>query len=287
MQTLKQAMIIQAPITTIWAAIIHHRHFATWSRVWHEQSHFSGTWQLGAQLQFSDGTAGVVATVTTYDFPQTIGLQYTGVIEDGEVVTTGPNAELWCAMTEAYTFQQLNPVTTRFEVTMNCRDDLYLAFEQMWAQGLIALKHFCEQPASLPELTIGTTFNYSCKQAWYHWLNLESITVWNHASADWYCPKAVHDFRVGGTFSYTMAAKDDSFQFDFSGIFTEIVPERYLALLLDDGRRVHIHFIQDGEQLHLFQQFEAEQENPLALQQQGWQAILDNFTNFCLAQPLS
>jgi uncharacterized protein YndB with AHSA1/START domain len=65
---------------------------------------------------------------------------------------------------------------------------------------------------------------------------------WNFASDDWHSPEASNDFQVGGKFVYTMAAKDGSFSFDFSGKFTEITLQKTISYLLDDGRKVDITF---------------------------------------------
>lgn len=81
----------------------------------------------------------------------------------------------------------------------------------------------------------------------------------------------------GGRFAYTMSAEDESFSFDYSGLFTNIVPHKSIALLLDDGRKVEISFEVNGSATQVTERFEPEQENPVEMQRMGWQAILDNF----------
>jgi hypothetical protein len=44
---------------------------------------------------------------------------------------------------------------------------------------------------------------------------------------------------------------------------------------------VQIVFLTDGNQTKVTEIFDPEMENPLELQQAGWQMILDNFKKFC------
>mgnify|MGYP000394733266 FL=1 len=78
-----------------------------------------------------------------------------------------------------------------------------------------------------------------------------------------------------------MEAKDGSFGFDLIATFTAIIPQELIASSLEDGRKVEVKFASNGQQTILVQRFEPETENPLELQQQGWQAILDQFKRYC------
>jgi hypothetical protein len=78
-----------------------------------------------------------------------------------------------------------------------------------------------------------------------------------------------------------MEAKDGSFGFDLIATFTAIVPQEWIASSLEDGRKVEVKFASNGQQTILVQRFEPETQNPIELQQQGWQAILDQFKRYC------
>jgi uncharacterized protein YndB with AHSA1/START domain len=117
------------------------------------------------------------------------------------------------------------------------------------------------------------------------WVNPSHIVNWYFASADWCCPRAELDCRVGGAFSIRMEAKDQSFGFDFSGTFTAVEKEKQLHYILEDGRRVSLYLNSTNEGTHILWEFEPETENPEALQQQGWQAILTHFKAY-LEQPV-
>ena len=77
-----------------------------------------------------------------------------------------------------------------------------------------------------------------------------------------------------------MAARDGSMEFDFSWTYSEIIPKKLICYTLDDERKVEVEFQSDDHCVNLIVEFEPESENSTELQQQGWQAILDNFANY-------
>lgn len=98
-------------------------------------------------------------------------------------------------------------------------------------------------------------------------------------------PHATNDLQPGGKFSSRMEAKDGSMGFDFGGVNEEIRPNEYLRYRLDDGREVEVHFKQNGEHATVTETFEPETQNLPALQQMGWQTILENFRQYVERQP--
>jgi hypothetical protein len=49
---------------------------------------------------------------------------------------------------------------------------------------------------------------------------------------------------------------------------------------MDDGRKVKIDFSGSGNETKVIESFEAETENPVEMQEAGWQAILNNFKKY-------
>ena len=129
-------------------------------------------------------------------------------------------------------------------------------------------------------ITVKTSINASIQKVWQCFTAPQHITQWNHASPDWHCPKAENDLRIGGKFSYTMAAKDGSFSFDFWGIYDDILENELIMYTMGDGRKATITFASNGDVTEVVTNFEPEQENSLELQQGGWQAILNSFKNY-------
>jgi uncharacterized protein YndB with AHSA1/START domain len=126
-------------------------------------------------------------------------------------------------------------------------------------------------------ITISTIIAAPISRVWSAFTTPSNIEKWNHAGDDWHCPKASNELIVGGKFCYTMAAKDGSMEFDFIGIFTDIDSEKYLAITLEDDRKMEVHFSEVNGQTTVIEKFEAETENPREMQEIGWQMILNNF----------
>ncbi len=130
------------------------------------------------------------------------------------------------------------------------------------------------------KITVTATVNAPIAKVWEHWNNPESITQWAFASDDWHAPHAENDLRTGGNFKTVMAAKDGSFSFDFGGTYTNVQENKLIAYSIPDGRTVTINFEDLDGTTKVTQTFDAETTHPVEMQQNGWQAILDNFKKF-------
>jgi uncharacterized protein YndB with AHSA1/START domain len=132
----------------------------------------------------------------------------------------------------------------------------------------------------IPKITISTIVNTSLEKAWKIWTCPEDIKIWNTASPDWHTTKSEVDLKVNGKFCSRMEAKDGSFGFDFGGTYMNLELHKKITVLLDDGRSWEVFFEQTENGILVTEIFEAESENTLELQKNGWQAILDNFKNY-------
>lgn len=77
-----------------------------------------------------------------------------------------------------------------------------------------------------------------------------------------------------------MEAKDGSFGFDLKGIYDQIIPHKVIRYHLEDGRNVEVLFSENEGTTTIIEKFDPENLNPHEMQQQGWQAILDNFKKY-------
>jgi uncharacterized protein YndB with AHSA1/START domain len=134
-------------------------------------------------------------------------------------------------------------------------------------------------------IVITTTVNASPARVWTCWTTPEHICGWNQASADWHCPAAQNDLQPGGRFSFTMAARDGSLQFDFAGRYDEIIEYSLIRYTIDDGRRVEVRFQEEETGTRITETFDPENIHEAELQRQGWQAILNNFNKYVASQP--
>lgn len=130
-------------------------------------------------------------------------------------------------------------------------------------------------------ITVETVVRKPADEVWKCWTRPEHIVHWNFASEDWHCPQAVNDLQPGGKFSWTMAARDGSFQFEFSGAYHQVEPLKLITSEMDDGRSIRLEFSSpEAGSTRIVETFEAEGENSLELQRAGWQAILENFRKY-------
>jgi uncharacterized protein YndB with AHSA1/START domain len=130
------------------------------------------------------------------------------------------------------------------------------------------------------QVTIEAVVNAPVEKVWEFWTEPEHITKWNNASDDWHTPYAENDLREGGKFLSRMEAKDGSFGFDFGGVYNDVKTNNFISYTIDDGRNVNVTFLADGDSTKLSSTFEAETENPVEMQREGWQAILNNFKKY-------
>lgn len=129
-------------------------------------------------------------------------------------------------------------------------------------------------------ITVETEIDASIDKVWDYWILPEHIVNWNFASDEWCCPAAANDLKPGGEFVWRMEAKDGSMGFDFTGTYLQIDKEELITYTMTDGRKVEIHFIDEGNKTKLIESFEAEGTNSDELQRAGWQEILNNFKKY-------
>ncbi len=103
------------------------------------------------------------------------------------------------------------------------------------------------------KITVEIEVKAAVEEVWKLWTTPEDIKNWNNASDDWHTTRAENDLRKGGKFLSRMEAKDGSFGFDFEGT---------------------------GGATNITTEFDAESENPVEMQKNGWQAILNNFKRY-------
>jgi len=127
------------------------------------------------------------------------------------------------------------------------------------------------------KITIDAVVNAAPGQVWQCWTAPDHITRWNFASSDWCCPVAENDLKVGGQYRARMEARDGSVGFDFEAVYDEVSPFDTLSYTLNDGRRVKTRFEAQNGSTKVTTVFDAEDENSIEQQRNGWQAILNNF----------
>ena len=133
---------------------------------------------------------------------------------------------------------------------------------------------------SKPTITIEATVTKSIDHVWECWTKPEHIAKWCFASDDWHAPSSTSEFKIGGKLSTRMEAKDGSFGFDFWGIYNDIQINEKVGVTLGDDRKWDTYFYRVDGGVKVVEEFEAESENPVEVQQTGWQMILNNFKKY-------
>lgn len=129
-------------------------------------------------------------------------------------------------------------------------------------------------------ITVQAVVKSPVAQVWEAWNTPEEIMQWNSADPGWHCPSSENDLRVGGKFKHKLAARDGSFAFDFEGVYNTIEPHWEITYTMGDGRMATTIFNEVEGQTQITTTFDAESENTPEIQQEGWQAILNNFVQY-------
>ena len=129
-------------------------------------------------------------------------------------------------------------------------------------------------------ITIEAIIDAPIETVWKNWTNPDDIIKWNNASHDWHTTKAENDLKTGGRFLFRMESKDGKTGFDFEGVYDTIKPHELIEYTISDGRKVKVIFTTENAKTKIVETFEAENENSLEMQLEGWQAILNNFKKY-------
>jgi uncharacterized protein YndB with AHSA1/START domain len=129
---------------------------------------------------------------------------------------------------------------------------------------------------STTKITVQATINAEAKKVWNSYTNPKHIVHWNFADPSWHCPSAENDMQIGGIYKVRMEAKDGSFGFDFEAIYTEIIEGKQFTYEFEE-RTITVQLNNLGNKTEVVVTFDPENENPIEIQQNGWQMILNNF----------
>jgi len=277
MQKLRLHTAINATKEKIWEVLWNIHCYETWTTVFAEGSTVkTDQWKEGTRIYFVDENgAGMVSEVAAHRPNEFMSFRHLGMINNGIEDTSSEKVKAWAGSLENYTLSSDNDHCV-LTLEMDIAEEYSDYFTKTWPLALEKIKGLAEGSVK-PVITFHAAINAPVEKVWKAWTQPEQVMQWNHASDDWHCPAASVDLRDGGNFSFTMAAKDGSFSFDFAGVYQDVKENDFIGVLLGDGRFWKTTFkTQDGG-TRVTERFETEQMNSLELQQGGWQAILNNF----------
>lgn len=129
-------------------------------------------------------------------------------------------------------------------------------------------------------ITIEATVNAPIEKVWEAWSTPEHIPNWAFADSSWGAKDVENDLKTGGKFKTHMFDKQSGEGFDFGGTYSEVKEHTLIEYDITDGRHVKAVFEQAPEGVKITQTFDPENENPIEMQRDGWQAILNNFKTY-------
>ena len=133
---------------------------------------------------------------------------------------------------------------------------------------------------AVERITIDALIAAGPERVWTCWTEPAHITQWNFATDDWCCPSAQNDLRPGGRYVARMEARHGGFGFDLELTHEAVAPQRRLVSVMPNGRRVETTFASEAGGVRVTTVFDPESEHPIAMQRDGWQAILNNFKRY-------
>jgi uncharacterized protein YndB with AHSA1/START domain len=278
MITLKFTASIHAPKQRVWYVLWEKTFYEHWAAVFSEGSTVkTDNWKEGTEVQFVDPNGnGMLSIIAANRYGEYMSFEHIGMIMDGVKDTNSEKVKGWAGAKENYTLQQDGGSTT-LTVEMDTTEEYKDYFSNSWPKAMDKIKELAEAKTMI---TVSAVVNASIEKVWDSWTNPTHIVNWNNASDDWHTPKAANDLHKEGRFVFTMAAKDGSFSFDFSGTYTAVDPQKKISYIMDDGRVAEVLFEPDGNCVSITETFQAENIHSTDMQKAGWQAILNNFKKY-------
>ena len=280
MEKLNFSTSINAPKEKVWDILWNDITYRAWTSAFTEGSSAkTDNWKEGTKVLFLDHKgSGMVSMVAANRPNEYMSFKHLGEVKEGMEDTTSEKVKTWAGALENYTLKEANG-KTELLIEMSAAgmsDEFKDYFLKTFPIALENIKQLSEGTKKV-RITVTTVVNVPVEKVWKCWTEPQHIMQWNHASDDWHCPKAENNLKKGGNFSYTMAAKDGSFSFDFVGVYDNVIQNELIENTLGDGRKMKVAFTAIDKKTKVVEIFEAESENSVELQKGGWQAILDNF----------
>jgi uncharacterized protein YndB with AHSA1/START domain len=268
----------------VWHTMLDDQTYREWTSVFGAGSYYEGSWEKGSKIRFlgtaetgAEQPSGMISEIAENKKYECISIRHLGYVVNGKDVTDTPEIQAWSPMLETYTFTAL-PLGTKLTVDVDMIPGMEEFMTEAWPKGLQQLKEMCQRPGPAVEVT--AVVHAPLSHVWTCWTEPMHIAHWAFATPDWGVGKVENDVRVNGTFLTNMHAKDGSASFDFTGTYTEVIPEQKLTYRTDDSRMVTVEFSAEGDATRVTERFQTERVYPPEMQKEGWQQILNNFTQY-------
>jgi uncharacterized protein YndB with AHSA1/START domain len=130
-------------------------------------------------------------------------------------------------------------------------------------------------------INISQNIKASPNQVFESYLNSKDNQRWQNAGGGWSTGFVNIDAQNGGKFEAEFKAADGINDFVFGGTFDQIIPNKKINYTIEGGRKAEVLFEEiSPNETKVSINFEAETQNSIDLQRQGWNQILVNFKTF-------
>jgi uncharacterized protein YndB with AHSA1/START domain len=151
MDKLHYSVEVNAPVQTVWTAMLDDATYREWTSAFHDGSYYEGSWDLGSTIRFlgpnDDGSlGGMLAKVVENRPNEYISLEYIGEVVGGVDDTTSEAAKRLVGAHENYSFRESGGVTT-VTVDVDSDDEFTPMFNDVWPPALAKLKEVAEAAA--------------------------------------------------------------------------------------------------------------------------------------------
>lgn len=145
MKTLTFETTINAPRSHVWQTMLGDEGYRYWTSIFYEGSHYSGSWDEGADIRFLAPTGdGMVARIAANRPFEYISIRMLGMITNGVVDTTSDAVRAWAPSHENYSFEDV-PGGCHLVVTMDSVPDWEEFMLETYPKALARLKELCER----------------------------------------------------------------------------------------------------------------------------------------------
>ncbi|QNL48224.1 SRPBCC domain-containing protein [Olivibacter sp. SDN3] len=147
MEKMQFKTTISAAVSKVFDTMIGKDTFKLWTTVFNPSSDFEGEWKKGSKILFV-GTnevgkkEGMVGIIRELDRPQFVSIEYIGLLDGENEITTGSIAEEWAGF-ENYSFETSGNQTT-VTVDIDVNDQMRDYFRETYPKALDKLKEICE-----------------------------------------------------------------------------------------------------------------------------------------------
>ncbi|MFM7199754.1 MAG: SRPBCC domain-containing protein [Myxococcota bacterium] len=136
---------IQAPRAEVWEKMLGPESYREWTEPFCPGSHYKGSWDEGASIQFLDPEgSGMISRIAVNRPLEYVSIQHLGFLNKGQVDVDSPAAKSMVDARENYTLRDRDCGTlVLIDTHVTPEYEAYLA--EAWPRALERLREICER----------------------------------------------------------------------------------------------------------------------------------------------